>query len=256
MAAHTDSPCLRVKPISKRRSKEGFLQVAVETYGGGLWHTWFDRDLGVAGRLVIKEEDALVERLVHVKRPILRVPTLAIHLDRCVNSEGFRFNTELQLTPILATEAAESKSSEWVHAVKNEGDFPMHSSLITALKGEIKAEVGDIVALDLCLYDVQKAALGGVHEEFIHSARLDNLFMSFCGLSALVEATTDVQLVRKDEHISMLVLFDNEEVGSQSAAGAESTLVSSTLSRILNALNCQVAFFILFHHYQLVLGCV
>ena len=218
------------------------MQVAVETYGGGLWNTWFDRDLGLAGRLVSATKDGrLRERLVNIDRPILRVPTLAIHLDRGVNSEGFKFNTELQLNPILATELADAKSNEWVEAEKTpksdkttSSATNMHRSLTEALRQTAKAEEGEeIVGIDLCLYDVQKAALGGIHAEFVQSARLDNLFMSFCGLRAMVDAAASVE---KDPNVRMLALFDNEEVGSGSAAGAESTLVGSTITRVLTSL--------------------
>lgn len=229
-----------MKPISNRRAKDGFLQVAVESYGGGLWNTWFDRDLGLAGRVVAATKDGkLRERLVNIDRSILRVPTLAIHLDRTVNSEGFKFNTELQLNPILATELMESKKSEWIEAEKTERSPPpgMHKSLSDALKKMAKTEEEEIVGLDLCLYDVQKAALGGIHSEFIQSARLDNLFMSFCGLKAMIDCASSIE---KDLNVRMLALFDNEEVGSESAAGAESTLVGSTITRILGAFNTDV----------------
>ena len=184
----------------------------------------------------------LRERLVNIDRSILRVPTLAIHLDRTVNSEGFKFNTELQLNPILATELMEAKKSEWVEAERTEKpsllpSSSMHKSLSDALKRMAKAEEEDIIGLDLCLYDVQKASLGGIHSEFIQSARLDNLFMSFCGLKAMIDCASSIE---KDLNIRMLALFDNEEVGSESAAGAESTLVGSTITRVLGAFNADV----------------
>ncbi|PJF19815.1 putative aspartyl aminopeptidase [Paramicrosporidium saccamoebae] len=234
VAAHTDSPCLRVKPLSKKRCKDGFLQVAVETYGGGLWHTWFDRDLGVAGRLVTaSKEGTLRERLVKIDRPILRVPTLAIHLDRGVNSEGFKFNSELQLIPILASETMNAKN-EWINAEKTEENSGLHQSLFEALRDASKSDQDEIVGLDLCLFDVQKASLGGVYNEFIQSARLDNLFMTFTGLQSFIDSLGSVE---KDGDIRMLSLFDNEEVGSLSSSGAESTLVGSTVNRILSSLD-------------------
>jgi len=110
VGAHTDSPCLTLKPKTRRR-KEGYVQLAVQTYGGGLWHTWFDRDLGLAGRVLVRTEAAdgsvvLRHRLVRVNRPVLRVPMLAIHLNRDIYSGGFKPNHETELAPILATEAA------------------------------------------------------------------------------------------------------------------------------------------------------
>lgn len=104
IGAHTDSPTLRIKPVSKKQS-DGFIQVGVETYGGGLWHTWFDRDLSIAGRAMVKDKSgSFVQKLVKIDRPILRIPTLAIHLDR---QEKFEFNKETQLLPIAGLVAAE-----------------------------------------------------------------------------------------------------------------------------------------------------
>ncbi|CAI5939315.1 unnamed protein product [Closterium sp. NIES-64] len=103
VAAHTDSPCLKLKPVSAA-TKGGCLSLAVQTYGGGLWHTWFDRDLSLAGRVLVQGEDGRVaQRLVKIDRPILRIPTLAIHLDRNVNTDGFKPNAETHLVPVLAT---------------------------------------------------------------------------------------------------------------------------------------------------------
>lgn len=233
IAAHTDSPCLRMKPLSKRKAKDGFLQVAVETYGGGLWHTWFDRDLSVAGRIVTNSNSAenggIKERLVNIVKPVMRIPTLAIHLDRSISTEGFKFNTELQLLPILATEHKEHDPNDGTSSCPM-----MHGCLYRAICESVKvAEHEEITGIDLCLYDVQNATLGGVHGEFVQSARLDNLFMSFAGLSSLLESSKDLE---KSPNINMLVLFDNEEVGSLSAAGAESTLIHATIQRIFRSL--------------------
>ncbi|KAJ3058611.1 hypothetical protein HDU99_006722, partial [Rhizoclosmatium hyalinum] len=119
IGAHTDSPCLKVKPVSKKETA-GYLKVGVETYGGGLWNTWFDRDLGIAGRVMVKSGDAIQHKLVQVDEPILRIPTLAIHLDRTV-SEGFKFNNEVHLTPMLGLAAK---------ALNGEEDKGKHHALL------------------------------------------------------------------------------------------------------------------------------
>uniref|UniRef100_A0A3Q7IPG6 aspartyl aminopeptidase n=1 Tax=Solanum lycopersicum TaxID=4081 RepID=A0A3Q7IPG6_SOLLC len=114
IAAHTDSPCLKLKPKSAS-TKSGYLMVNVQTYGGGLWHTWFDRDLSVAGRVILRDDDgSFLHRLVKITRPLLRVPTLAIHLNRTVNQDGFKPNLETHLIPLLATktENATADSTE------------------------------------------------------------------------------------------------------------------------------------------------
>ena len=146
-------------------------------------HTWFDRDLGLAGRVITGNQsgDKLQEHLVLLNRPILRIPNLAIHLDGSVR-EAFKFNTELQLNPILATTAFGGKETS-----SEVGDSTMHEGLAKLLKAHCKAGgMGEsILSTDLCLFDCQPAAIGGLNEEFIHSARLDNLMLSFCSIEVM-----------------------------------------------------------------------
>ncbi|KAI5067876.1 hypothetical protein GOP47_0016221 [Adiantum capillus-veneris] len=226
IAAHTDSPCPKLKPVSAI-SKSGFLNVGVQTYGGGLWHTWFDRDLSIAGRVLLKLTDgSLSHRLVKVMRPIMRIPTLAIHLDRSVNTDGFKPNLESHLVPILATQLKSGIATN---------DVPTkfhHPPLLQLLAEELQCTVEEIADLELNVCDTQPSCLGGAHEEFIFSGRLDNLASSYCALRALLDTSKDPGDLVDETSVRMVALFDNEEVGSDSAQGAGSPTMFQAISRI------------------------
>ncbi|EUC34160.1 hypothetical protein COCCADRAFT_36117 [Bipolaris zeicola 26-R-13] len=244
IGAHTDSPCLRIKPVSKRQS-DGFLQVACETYGGGLWHTWFDRDLSIAGRAMVRTKDGNIEqRLVKVDRPILRIPTLAIHLDR---QENFQFNKETQLFPITGLVAAElnrqGKTEETKEETKdadNEGSFePLaaptarhHPYIVDIIAEEAGVEASDIVDFEMVLYDTQKSVIGGLNNELIFSPRLDNLMMTYCSVEGLIKSLSSPSALKKDSIIRLIACFDHEEIGSQTAQGADSNLLPAVIRRL------------------------
>jgi len=228
LAAHTDSPVLRLKPKSRKGCKEGFHQLGVQTYGGGLWHTWFDRDLSVAGRVMVETDKGFETRLVRINRPICRVPTLAIHLETAAERKAFEVNKETHLAPILCTEVARKLGATGGSGAeeKDEGDHPM--VLLQILAKELNIEPAAIKDFELSLYDTNAPTLGGAFEEFVFAPRLDNLASTFCGLTALTSADG----LEKDENTRIGFFFDNEEIGSKSNRGAASTLLSTTMQRI------------------------
>ena len=202
VGAHTDSPCLKVKPQPERKS-EGYQQLGVEVYGGVLLNPWFDRDLSLAGRVTFKtSKNQVKSTLVNLEKPIAIIPSLAIHLDREANKDR-TINPETDLPPILLNE--------------NE-TFSLANVLGDAAQG------GEILATDLYFYDTNPAQVIGIEEDFLASARLDNLLSCFTGLKSLLEADDSVS--------SLLVCNDHEEVGSASASGAGGTFLKDVLARI------------------------
>eukprot|EP01111_Echinosteliopsis_oligospora_P001715 TRINITY_DN1250_c0_g1_i1.p1 TRINITY_DN1250_c0_g1~~TRINITY_DN1250_c0_g1_i1.p1 ORF type:complete len:465 (+),score=99.86 TRINITY_DN1250_c0_g1_i1:12-1406(+) len=228
VAAHTDSPNLKIRPHSAVEGSGGYLQVGCELYGGGIWATWFDRDLTVAGRVMVQKGDKYEAKLVNVKKPILRIPTLAIHLDRSIN-EAFKFNTQQHLVPILATSAANQLNKS---LPAPSGEKPNHHPLLLdILSKQLDCKVDEIKSFDLNLVDTQPSTIGGAYDEFIFSPRLDNLCMSYCSLQALIEGTSDSALAN-ETNVNVMMLFDNEEVGSSSCHGAASPLVLDVIHRV------------------------
>eukprot|EP00656_Telonema_subtile_P010758 TRINITY_DN15228_c0_g1_i1.p1 TRINITY_DN15228_c0_g1~~TRINITY_DN15228_c0_g1_i1.p1 ORF type:complete len:514 (+),score=138.42 TRINITY_DN15228_c0_g1_i1:1-1542(+) len=222
--AHTDSPVLKVKPSSKR-SSAGYLQVNVETYGGGLWHTWFDRELSLAGCVIVETSRGKFERrLVHVKRALLRVPTLCIHLQSAEERASFAPNKETHMQPILAMleETLDGKDSP---------DARHPSELLRVLATELGCELEAIKDFELTLCDTQPGCVWGLSNEFLSSPRLDNQVHCWTALSALLTHASSPEL-ESDPDVSMIALFDHEEVGSESACGAGSPVFQDALARV------------------------
>ncbi|MBI2893668.1 MAG: M18 family aminopeptidase [Deltaproteobacteria bacterium] len=209
VGAHTDSPNLRVKPAADLAG-EGLRQLGVEVYGGALLHTWLDRDLSLAGRVARRDGRSV---LVDLARPLLRIPSLAIHLDRNVNTSGLVLNPQRHMAPVLGIDDSDASA-------------PLAELLGRALP-ELTAK--DILGFDLCLYDAQPGAIAGAHSELLYSGRLDNLASCHAAVGALAASGDSGPATR------LVVLYDHEEVGSRTAQGAASPFLRSVLSRIAHA---------------------
>jgi len=232
MGAHTDSPCFRTKPISKK-TKEGYLMLGVEKYGGGLWHTWFDRDLSVAGRVMLSTKDGAESRLVRLTDPILRISNLAIHLDREIRTRGFKPDVEEHTHAMFATQAGAQLSDARCADTASPLNGEHHPLLIRLLAEQLSVEAERIIDFELCLYDTQSSRIGGALNEFVFAARLDNLAGTYTTLRALIESCDSS--LETESNIRMVCSFDNEEVGSASNRGAASNLMLSTMRRLHGA---------------------
>lgn len=208
VGAHTDSPCLRVKP-NPEQHRHGYSQLGVEVYGGVLLAPWFDRDLSLAGRVSFKNVDGQLDSaLINFVKAIATIPSLAIHLDREANN-GRAINAQTFLPPILGQ-------------VDKKSDF---RDLLKAQLAQQGHRVSEVLNFELSFYDTQSAAVIGLGDEFIASARLDNLLSCFMGLDALLTADS--------EEAMLLVCNDHEEVGSMSAAGAQGPMLEHLLERLV-----------------------
>jgi aspartyl aminopeptidase len=210
IGAHTDSPNLRVKPRPDR-TRAGYRQLGVEVYGGALLNSWLDRDLGLSGRVYVRAEAGPEQRLFLCNRPLLRVPQLAIHLDREVNKKGLLLNKQQHMSPVWGLTASSTDGFR---------DF---------LASELAVEADEILSWEVMCHDLTPSNVIGAEAEFVAAPRLDNLCSSFTGLRALIERCDDEAAL---QHIPVVSLFDHEEVGSASRSGAGGALLTSLLERI------------------------
>lgn len=213
IGSHSDSPTFKIKPSPELIVKNHFLKLNSEGYGGAIVSTWFDRPLSIAGRLTLKGQDVLNPKvkLINIDKNLLIIPNLAIHMNRDVN-EGYNYNKQKDTIPLLAIVDRKevSKSSYFLDILAHYADVPKD----------------DILAYDLYLYDRCKGEFVGANDEFFSLPKIDNLGMAYPSISALIES--------KNEAFTQLAcVFDNEEVGSSTAAGAGSPFLADTLKRIV-----------------------
>ena len=206
VASHCDSPAFKLKPNAARES-QGYATLNVEKYGGMLMATWLDRPLGIAGRVIVREGGALESRLVDCGRNLALIPNMPIHFNREVN-DGFAYNAQVDMLPVIGLEGAD---------------------VMDAVAAATGVEKAAIAGADLFLVNNEKAVRWGANDEFIASARLDDLECAYASMRALIEAAPS-------DHIDMMCVFDNEEVGSGTKQGADSTLLTDVMDRIAAAL--------------------
>jgi aspartyl aminopeptidase len=214
--AHTDSPNLRIKPHPDTGAA-GWQQLGVEVYGGALWNSWLDRDLGLSGRAVVRVDGALEERLFHCDCPLLRIPQLAIHLDRDVNGQGLKLSPQQHLTPV------------WGVGPIEPGAFAAY------VAEEVGVAPGAVVAWDAMVHDLTPGTLIGRRHELVSVARLDNLLSCWAGVTALAALDPADGASGADAPVSVVCLFDHEEVGSTSSTGADGALLAQVLERSVAA---------------------
>ena len=205
IAAHSDSPCFRVKPHAEMLCEGGIVKLNTEVYGGPILYTWFDRPLSLAGRVLLKGNDALhpITRLVKIDRPLFSISHLAIHFNRAVN-EGNKISKQKDMLPIIA---------------KVNNTLEAENMLLHLVADELQVEMEDIIDFDLLVYNTEKATTFGLNNEFISAGRLDDLSM-------------DV----KDENATCVAtIFDNEETGSGTKQGAGSPVLANVIQRMVES---------------------
>lgn len=211
IGAHTDSPTFRIKPNPEMVSEGSYLKLNTEVYGGPILNTWMDRPLSIAGRISIKSDDPFYPetKLVDIKKPVLVIPNLAIHMNSKINL-GYELNRQKDMLPLLAMIDKNLEKDNYLLK-------------IVAESAGVNPE--DILDFDLFLYDFSKGAITGANDEFISCGKLDDLSMVHAGISALVNTKTA-------NSTNVMVCFDNEEVGSSTKQGADSPMLRTVLERI------------------------
>lgn len=223
IGAHTDSPCFRVKPAAEITVENHYVKLNTEPYSGAILSTWMDRPLSLAGRVTVRGEDLFhpATRLVNIKKPILIIPSLAIHMNRSVN-QGVELNKQKDMLPLMAL----------INENLEKGNY-----LLQTIAKELAIETSEILDFDLFLYEFEKGTIMGLQDEFVSTPRLDDLAMVHAGITAIAQAEAG-------QSTKVMVCFDNEDIGSATKQGADSPLLANLLERIVTVLGgCREDFF-------------
>lgn len=207
VGSHTDSPAFKLKPKAAF-VKEGYIQLSTEVYGGPIFASWLDRELSLAGKVVVKKGKSYDIMLVDLEKPVLVIPQLAIHYNREVN-EAFKLNPQENMVPVMAL-TEKPVSDEYIRDI---------------IAAKLKIKAADIVNYDLELYAYQKGEIIGFNEDFVMNRGLDNKTMVHASLQALLEA-------KPSDSTMIIALYDNEEVGSSTTNGGKSSFTEHVLERL------------------------
>ncbi len=205
-ASHSDSPTFKIKENAELMVSDKYMKLNTEGYGGMLCAAWFDRPLSIAGRVMVREGERYLARLLHIDRDLLLIPNVAIHMNRSAN-EGYTYNKQVDMLPLFG--GGECKK----------GDF---RKLIAR---ELDVEEGDIYGMDLYLYNRMKPSIWGANQEYISCPQLDDLQCAYTSLMGFLRGTDE-------QAVNVFACFDNEEVGSETKQGAASTFLYDTLYRM------------------------
>ena len=205
VASHSDSPTFKIKDHPEQMVKGKYVQLNTERYGGMIYSTWFDRPLSIAGRALVKTETGVATKLLNIDRDLLVIPNLAVHMDRTVN-DGMKYNPQVNLLPLYGDAASKDTFNK----------------LVAEACGTAEE---NIISTDLFLYNRTAPTVWGAHNEYMSCAKLDDLECAFSSLKAFLKG-------ENSQSISVCAIFDNEEVGSSTKQGANSTFMYDILHRI------------------------
>lgn len=208
-ASHSDSPTFKIKPNPEMESSGCYIKLNVEKYGGMICSTWLDRPLSVAGRALVDTDGGIETRLINIDRDLCVIPNLAIHMDREIN-EGYAFNPQKDMLPLI-------------------GDINSKEGFLPLIAENAGIEVSDILGYDLFLYNRQKGTVWGMNKEYFSVGKIDDLQCAFSSLKALLSS-------KNENAVTVMAIFDNEEVGSGTKQGAKSTFLADTIERINESL--------------------
>ncbi len=239
VASHSDSPSFKIKENPQMPGDNHYVSLNVEKYGGMIMSTWLDRPLSIAGRAVVSDGSCVSEYLVNADKDLVVIPNLAIHMDRKIN-DGYSFNAQKDMIPLFGDENAKDKFDEYVRGLVDITGAVSAKEEDCITKTECDKETDADISTELYLYNRERGTIWGYNDEFISAPRLDDIQCAYSSVTAFIEAyeaihsgkCKEADSIKNGEHVNVCCVFNNEEVGSTTRQGADSTFLSDVLERI------------------------